>query len=150
MIKIQISILAIGIAFLFCTSAFTADKKEEKEIEKDPVTGMIIAEHWETTRNHCIICHSPQQFLRQKGTKVTWTEIVKWMQKDAGLWKLDPVIESQIIDYLAGNYGPSGAYRRAPVPATLLPPNPYESNIAKEVEEKRKAGLIPNKAPAKK
>ncbi len=150
MIKIQISIVAFGIGFLFCTSAFASDKKEEKEIEKDPVTGMIISEHWETTRNHCIICHSPQQFLRQKGTKVTWTEIVKWMQKDAGLWKLDPTIEKQIIEYLAANYGPSGAYRRSPVPATLLPPNPYESKLRKEVEEKRKAGLIPKEAPAKK
>ncbi len=121
------------------------DAKEEKQI--DSLTGMVIAEHWETARNHCIICHSPQQFLRQKGTRVTWMEIVKWMQKDAGMWKIDPAIEKQIIDYLAANYGPSGAYRRAPVPATLLPPNPYESDLRKEVAEKRKAGLIPDTPP---
>ena len=146
--KIHILLFAAGIAFLPFVKADAP--KEEKKIEKDPVTGMVIAEHWEVTRNHCIICHSPQQFLRQKGTKVTWTEIVKWMQKDAGLWKLDPTIEKQIIGYLAANYGPSGAYRRAPVPATLLPPNPYESKIRKEVEEKRKAGLIPKQAPSAK
>lgn len=139
--------LSIVILTLACLSAIADEPEEEKKV--DSLTGMIIAEHWETTRNHCIICHSPQQFLRQKGTKVTWTEIVKWMQKDAGMWKIDPLIEKQIIDYLAANYGPSGAYRRAPVPATLLPTNPYESALRKEVEEKRKAGLIPDKPPVK-
>ena len=109
---------------------------------------MKIAENWELVRNHCVICHSPQQFLRQRGTESTWTDIIHWMQQSGGLWKLDPEIEKQIITYLATNYQPDpGNYRRAPIPATLLPPNPYESEIKREVEAKRKAGQLP-KGPA--
>jgi mono/diheme cytochrome c family protein len=115
-----------------------------EDVELDPVTGMKIAEDWELVRNHCIICHSPQQFLRQKGTKSTWTEIIRWMQQSGGLWKLEPEIESKIIGYLAANYQPDpGNYRRAPIAATQLPPNPYESDIKRDVEAKRKAGELP-------
>ncbi|NOY01074.1 MAG: hypothetical protein GXP30_15310 [Verrucomicrobia bacterium] len=123
------------------------ETKQVKDIPLDPVTGMKMTGDWELVRNNCIICHSAQQFLRQKGTLVTWTEIVQWMQKDGGLWPLQPELEKKILSYLAGNYGPSDAYRRAPIPATFMPTNPYESKIRKEVEEKRKAGLIPMKKP---
>ncbi len=123
------------------------DKKKTEEIPLDPVTGMKMIGDWELVRNNCIVCHSAQQFLRQKGTLVTWTEIVHWMQKESGLWPLQPELEKKILVYLAGNYGPSDAYRRAPIPATYMPTNPYESKIRKEVEEKRKAGLIPVKKP---
>ena len=123
------------------------DGKKAREIPLDPATGMKMAGDWELVRNNCIVCHSAQQFLRQKGTLVTWTEIVQWMQKDGGLWPLQPELEKKILTYLAGNYGPSDTYRRAPIPATFMPTNPYKSKIRKEVEEKRKAGLIPVKKP---
>jgi hypothetical protein len=124
-----------------------AQDSEKEEVPLDPVTGMKMTGDWVLVRSHCIICHSPQQFLRQKGTLSTWTEIIRWMQKSGGLWKLDPAIEKQIVTYLAANYGPSGDYRRAPIPATLMPENPYESEIKREVDAKRKAGLIPKGPP---
>lgn len=123
------------------------DGGKEGQLPFDPATGMKMGDNWELVRNNCITCHSAQQFLRQKGTLVTWTEIVKWMQADGGLWALAPELEEKIVTYLAENYGPSEAYRRSPIPATLMPTNPYESEIRKEVEEKRKAGLIPVKKP---
>lgn len=124
-----------------------ADGEKDDSPPLDPATGMKMGVNWELARNNCITCHSAQQFLRQKGTLVTWTEIVKWMQTDGGLWALAPELEGKIVTYLAENYGPSEAFRRSPIPATLMPINPYESDIRKEVEEKRKAGLIPVKKP---
>jgi len=145
-------IVRIGLLLAVATSSLpmvsrAADEKKDKELSLDPATGMKMAGDWELVRNNCIVCHSAQQFLRQKGTLVTWTEIVHWMQKDGGLWPLQPELEKKILTYLAENYGPSDAYRRAPIPATMMPTNPYESKIRKEVEEKRKAGLIPVKKP---
>ncbi len=140
-------LIVLGLVSLTVTTQAADDKKKSEEIPLDSVTGMKMAGDWELVRNNCIVCHSAQQFLRQKGTLVTWTEIVQWMQKDGGLWPLQPELEKKILTYLAENYGPSDAYRRAPIPATLMPTNPYESKIRKEVEEKRKAGLIPVKKP---
>ncbi len=123
------------------------EKKKVEEVPLDSVTGMKMSGDWELVRNNCIVCHSAQQFLRQKGTQVTWTEIVQWMQKDGGLWPLTAELEKKIITYLANNYGPGDAHRRSPIPATLLPVNPYASKIRSDVEEKKKAGLIPLKKP---
>jgi hypothetical protein len=89
------------------------------------------------------VCHSPKQYLQQRGTKSTWTDIIKWMQKSGGLWPLDADTESKIVTYLAENYGPSGSFRRAPIPVSLLPENPYLTGAKAEFEEKKKAGLIP-------
>ena len=146
-LKISSLLAVLGAMLLTVLANAADDKKKVEEIPLDPVTGMKMTGDWELVRNNCIICHSAQQFLRQKGTLVTWTEIVQWMQKDGGLWTLQPELEKKILVYLASNYGPSDAYRRAPIPATFMPTNPYESKIRKEVEEKRKAGLIPAKKP---
>lgn len=127
-----------------------AEEKPSPAPAKDPATGMIIDDNWELARNYCITCHSPQQFLRQRGTRNTWQSIVDWMQEEQGLvWLVDPDVEEKIIAYLAKNYAPeAGKYRRAPIAATLLPPNPYVSQAKKEFEEKKAKGLIrPNEAP---
>ncbi len=138
-----LAVVALGLPMVLQAD----DGEEKKELPLDPATGMIMDDNWELVRNNCITCHSAQLFLRQKGTLVTWTEIVKWMQTDGGLWQLPSDLEKKIVTYLADNYGPSEAYRRSPIPATLMPDNPYESKIRKEVEEKRKAGLIPERKP---
>lgn len=121
-----------------------------KDTPVDPDTGMKIAPGWEMVRSHCVICHSPQTFLRQRATEANWTSVLEWMQTKGGLWKLEPAIEKQIITYLATHYGlgDSQSYRRAPIPATLMPPNPYASAARIEAEQKRTQGLIPAKPAA--
>ena len=118
----------------------------------DPATGMKVAPGWEIVRNHCVICHSPQTFLRQRATEANWTSVLEWMQTNGGLWKLDPAVQKTIVQYLATNYGPGDNqnYRRAPIPATLMPPNPYATEARLEAEAKQKEGLIPKTAPAAK
>lgn len=141
--------LASAALLLLCALPARSEEKTEAEPERDPMTGMIIAENWELARNTCIICHSPQQFLRQRGNRATWQHVVDWMQKDQGLiWLTDPEVEDKIVTYLATNYAPEeGNYRRAPIDPTLMPPNPYVSSAKKEFEEKKAKGLIPDKAP---
>ena len=116
----------------------------EAPIPLDPVTGMKIANDWELVRNHCVICHSSQTFLRQRATEANWTSVLEWMQKHGGLWKLDPEGEKKIINYLAANYGPgpAGNYRRAPISATLMPPNPYATEARLEAEARQKQGIV--------
>ena len=118
------------------------------EVPLDPVTGMKMAPDWEIVRNHCVICHSPQTFLQQRGTESTWTDVVAWMQKHGGLWKLDPAVEKTIVGYLATNYGPGDYFRRAPIPPSLMPPNPYATEARLEAEEKRREGKIPAAPPS--
>lgn len=119
----------------------------EEQIPLDPVTGMKMAGEWEIVRNHCIICHSPKTFLQQRGTESTWADTLVWMQKHGGLWKLEPAIEKSIITYLAANYGPGDKFRRAPIPLSLMPANPYATEARLEAEAKKKAGLIPTAPP---
>ena len=121
--------------------AFAANEK----VPLDPTTGMNMGADWEIVRNHCIACHSPQTFLRQRATEANWTSTLEWMQTNGGLWKLDPAVQKTIIKYLATHYGPgdSGTYRRPPIPATLMPPNPYATDARLEAEAKKQEGLRP-------
>jgi mono/diheme cytochrome c family protein len=121
----------------------------EEKVPVDPATGMKIAPDWEVVRNHCIVCHSPTTFLRQRATEANWTATLEWMQKHGGLWKLDPAVEKTIVKYLATHYGPGDAtnYRRAPIPATLMPLNPYATDARLEAEKRKMEGLIPTAPP---
>ena len=122
----------------------------EEKVPVDPATGMKIAPDWEIVRNHCIVCHSPTTFLRQRATEANWASTLEWMQKYGGLWKLDPEVQKTIIKYLTTHYGPGDAtnYRRAPIPATLMPLNPYATEARLEAEQKKKEGLIPTAPPS--
>lgn len=113
-----------------------------KEPAMDPVTGLKMAPGWEIVRNNCITCHSAKQFLQQRGTRETWRHVILWMQQRAGLWPLDAATETTILDYLEAQHGPSEAFRRAPVPAHLMPVNPYASAARKAYEEKLKSGEV--------
>lgn len=140
-------LLASAGVWWLAVSAWAQDETKKAEPPLDPLSGMKLADNWELVRTHCTVCHSPQQYLRQKGTQSTWSDTIDWMQKSGGLWPLDTDTRSKIITYLAENYGPDQAFRRAPIPGNLLPKNPYQTEARAEFEEKKKAGLIPMAPP---
>lgn len=133
-------LVAVGI---LATIVQAKEGVQAKEKNVDPVTGMKIAENWKLVRYHCTQCHSAKQFLRQRGNRRTWASIIEWMQMKQGLWSFDPATEDKLLTYLSENYPPSETYRRAPIPATLMPPNPYVSQTKRAFEAKKAEGLAP-------
>jgi hypothetical protein len=116
------------------TPGSTAEAKPKPEAtatdEVDAFSGLKVAPGWETVRTHCIACHSGRHFLRQTGTRDTWEDAIRWMQANHGLWQIPPADEKVILDYLAVHYAPrTDDYRRAPLPWSQLPPNPYGTPI---------------------
>ncbi len=93
----------------------------------DPATGLITAQDWEIVRANCTPCHSAKLITQQRGTAEQWLTMIRWMQAKQNLWPFDENTESRIIAYLATNYPPDAARRRAAIPAALMPPNPYSS-----------------------
>jgi len=93
----------------------------------DPVTGFKMTGDWELVRGNCTACHSAKLITQQRGTSEQWLAMIRWMQKKQNLWQFDPGTEGRIIAYLAENYPPDAARRRAPIPPDLMPPNPYSS-----------------------
>jgi len=91
----------------------------------DPATGLKITGDWELVRGNCTACHSAKLITQQRGTEQQWLTMIRWMQAKQGLWTFDPDTENRIITYLAENYPPDAARRRAPIPPDLMPPNPY-------------------------
>ena len=95
--------------------------------ELDPATGLIMAKDWEIVRAACTPCHSAKLITQQRGTAEQWLTMIRWMQAKQNLWQFDPITEGRIIAYLANNYPPDAARRRAAIPPALMPPNPYAS-----------------------
>lgn len=99
----------------------------ESESKLDPLTGLKMTGDWEVVRASCTACHSSKLITQQRGTAQQWLTMIRWMQEKQNLWQFDPVTEEKIIIYLAENYPPSDAQRRAALPRDLMPPNPYLS-----------------------
>ncbi len=95
------------------------------EPDIDPVTGFKMTGDWEIVRANCVACHSAKLITQQRGTAQQWLTMIRWMQKKQNLWQFDPATEEKIIAYLAENYPPSDAQRRAALPPEMMPPNPY-------------------------
>ena len=95
--------------------------------EKDPNTGLVMAEGWETVRNNCTACHSAKLVTQNSGSRNHWQYLIRWMQETQGLWQFQAETEETILDYLAENYGPKEDARRPPIPRTLMPDNPYST-----------------------
>jgi len=135
--------LCIGAGLLVAGALLTACSKEEPAPETpvetaaataavvepsvDPATGLIMADNWELVRANCMACHSSKLVTQQRGTAQQWLAMIRWMQKKQNLWQFDPDTENRIITYLAQNYPPDAARRRAAIPPELMPPNPYSS-----------------------
>jgi len=97
----------------------------DEAAETDPLTGLIKAQDWELVRNNCIACHSTRLITQQRGNANQWLSVIRWMQEKQNLWQFDPDTESRIIAYLAENYPPGRAQRRAAIAPDLMPPNPH-------------------------
>ena len=91
----------------------------------DPQTGFVMTGDWELVRANCTACHSAKLITQQRGTAQQWLTMIRWMQKKQNLCQFDPATEEKIIAYLADNYPPSDAPRRAALPPDMMPPNPY-------------------------
>jgi len=94
----------------------------------DPATGFRMTGDWELVRGNCTACHSAKLITQQRGTAQQWLAMIRWMQKKQNLWQFDPDTEDRIIAYLAENYPPDAARRRAAIPPDLMPTNPYSTN----------------------
>ena len=90
--------------------------------ELDPDTGLVKQPGWEDVRAHCGACHSYSLVTNQRGSRGTWRDMIRWMQRTQNLWDLPVESETRILDYLAENYGPETTrQRRAPIPPDLMP-----------------------------
>ena len=78
----------------------------------------------------CTGCHSGALVRQYRSTRTGWQNLIRWMQKNQGLWALDPTIENEILDYLSTRYGRSleaDDQRRPPIPDHLMPPGASRS-----------------------
>ncbi|MCY4565300.1 MAG: hypothetical protein OXE40_12590 [Gammaproteobacteria bacterium] len=90
-------------------------------VDVDASTRLIESPGWELVRAQCGGCHSYGMITNQRGDRETWLDIIRWMQETQNFWILGADVESAILDYLAENYPPPREYRRAPIPADLMP-----------------------------
>jgi cytochrome c5 len=97
------------------------------EPELDPVSGLKMTGDWQIVRASCTVCHSAKLVTNQRGTADQWLTMIRWMQDKQNLWQFDEVTEGKIIAYLAENYPPVAAQRRAALSPDLMPPNPYRT-----------------------
>ena len=93
----------------------------------DPVSGFKMTGDWEIVRANCTACHSARLVTNQRGTAEQWLTMIRWMQEEQNLWQFDDITEAKIIAYLAENYPPVAAQRRAALAPDLMPPNPYST-----------------------
>ena len=88
----------------------------------DPDSGLVKQPGWEDVRTHCGACHSFSLVTNQRGSRDTWRDMIRWMQRTQNLWELPADSEARILDYLADNYGPETTrQRRPPIPPDLMP-----------------------------
>jgi cytochrome c5 len=99
----------------------------DAEPELDPISGLKMTGDWQIVRASCTVCHSAKLVTNQRGTAEQWLTMIRWMQKKQNLWEFDEVTEAKIIAYLAENYPPVAAQRRAALAPGLMPPNPYST-----------------------
>lgn len=104
----QMWLLPILLLF-FAVPVLAADQEVDKE------TGLIIASGFEEVKKTCTLCHSAMLITQNKANRDGWLEMIRWMQSQQGLRDLEPELENKILDYLAANYGPTAASRRAPL-----------------------------------
>ena len=128
------STLAAALLFSGCSkeepapeAATTPEPVAATQPAIDPVTGFKMTGDWEIVRANCTACHSSRLITQQRGSAQQWLTMIRWMQKKQNLWQFDPATEEKIIAYLAENYPPGNAQRRAALQPDMMPPSPYLS-----------------------
>jgi len=53
----------------------------------------------------CSACHSFKLVAQQGMTRKKWDKTLDWMYEQQGMPRLEPEIESQVLDYLAQHFG---------------------------------------------
>ncbi len=85
-------------------------------------TALVKADGWELVQAHCSGCHSLALVTAQRGDRLFWLGLIRWMQSTQNLWTFDEATERGIVDYLGTNYRPERTRgRRARLPSHLLP-----------------------------
>ncbi|MBR9829701.1 MAG: hypothetical protein GYB41_13855 [Oceanospirillales bacterium] len=97
--------------------------------EKDPDTGLILADGWEVVRSNCTACHSAGLVTQNSGSRNYWLGLIRWMQATQNLWQFDAATEKTILDYLSTHYGVKEGARRQPLPREFMPVNPYKMDV---------------------
>ena len=122
-----VTILAFALLLAGCVrdEAPTVGTEQAIDLPTDPLSGLKMAKNWELVRAACTTCHSAKQITQQRGTAEQWLTMIRWMQKKQNLWAFDAITEERIVVYLAENYPPKAAQRRAALAPDLMPPNPY-------------------------
>ncbi len=114
----RLSVLVSVLLLAFASSAMAGEKKT---VHVDQQTGLKMAPGWDVVKTNCTVCHSAKFITGQRGDRNTWESMIRWMQRTQGLWSLPDETEKVILDYLATNYPPGKALRRANLPASLMP-----------------------------
>ena len=92
------------------------------------LSGFIQAPGRDLAVAHCTACHSGRLVQQNRATREGWHELIRWMQRKQGLWRLDRETEWGLLDYLSAHYGPldesagQASPRRLPLPRSLMPP----------------------------
>lgn len=127
--------VAAGLMALCLAASLPATAQEQEDRpEKDPETGFVMADGWETVRANCTSCHSAMLVTQNRGSRAHWKSLIRWMQDTQGLWELPEEDEATILDYLAEYYGPKDASRRQPLSPRDLPDNPYKQDSQKTTD----------------
>jgi hypothetical protein len=107
------SLLVIIIGCQKSTQLTEVDSQVES-IQTDSISGLMVDENFELVRAQCTACHSAKLITQNSASRVGWEQMIRWMQKDQGLWDLGEN-EPLILDYLSKHYGLQQKGRRAPL-----------------------------------
>ncbi|MEL6926059.1 MAG: hypothetical protein AAFO94_18605, partial [Bacteroidota bacterium] len=97
------------------SSASIPQENTAEQIRKDsidPHSGLIVATGFPQVRALCTSCHSAKLITQNRASREGWEQMIRWMQEKQNLMDLG-TNEPIILDYLAANYAPQEAGRRA-------------------------------------
>ena len=76
---------------------------------------------WEHVHANCSGCHSLQLVTSNRGDRMVWLNLIRWMQKEHNLWEIQPESEEIILSYLSVHYSSTLPMRRRPLAKDQMP-----------------------------